>query len=576
MRFDLQSASSDAFYDFPYPADIRLKADGTPEVANFPNPQDKPMLAGLVKIAGEHPGWPTVPVAYFHFDAPIAAQELEHVNPADTSSNILLVDIDPDSPDRGKLVPTIAKIPATDIYVPDNLLAVASFPGVVLNSNRSYAFVIMRGLGDASGEPLGSPLEFEQVKLGRDPGGAEGLAAQYEPLWETLKTIGVDKREVAAATVFTTGDVVQETYDLSQRLLEKYDVELENLEVDPDDGADHDRFCEIVGTVDFPQFQQGTPPFNEDGLFDFGADGLPVEQRKETAKIVITLPKQPMPEGGYPLVMYFHGSGGIAGQVVDRGRVTEPGGEPTKGEGPAYVLAPHGFATVGSSHPLSPDRVPGAGEIAYLNFNNLAATRDTFRQGVVEQRLYLEALTKLQISPDLVASCSGLSLPSGEAAYHFATKPILAMGQSMGGMYTNMIGAVEPRIEAVVPTGAGASGATSSRRPRSSAISRTWQASFWGPRSRSTTCTQPCRSSRRPGKPSSPWSTRPGSPGGTWKVTRCARCTNQWARATATFPRRFITHSAWPTVTRKPGRQSGRRCRLPSRSGASMASRTIR
>src|SRR5690606_19829191 len=156
----------------------------------------------------------------------------------------------------------------------------------------------------------------------------------------------------------------------------------DGLQVDPDDGASHERFCELHGTVDFPQFQTGEPPFDTGGRFVFGGDGLPVEQRKETAKIVITLPKQPMPAGGYPLVMYFHGSGGIASQVVDRGRVTEVGGEPTKGEGPAYVLAAHGFGTVGSSHPLSPDRVPGAGEIAYLNFDNLSATRDTFRQGV--------------------------------------------------------------------------------------------------------------------------------------------------------------------------------------------------
>jgi hypothetical protein len=32
---------------------------------------------------------------------------------------------------------------------------------------------------------------------------------------------------------------------------------------------------------------------------------------------------------------------------------------------------------------------------------------------------------------------------------------VMALGQSMGGMYVNMIGAVEPRVEAVVPTGAG-------------------------------------------------------------------------------------------------------------------------
>ena len=33
--------------------------------------------------------------------------------------------------------------------------------------------------------------------------------------------------------------------------------------------------------------------------------------------------------------------------------------------------------------PLNPERLPGATPTAYLNVNNLAALRDTFRQGPV-------------------------------------------------------------------------------------------------------------------------------------------------------------------------------------------------
>jgi hypothetical protein len=127
----------------------------------------------------------------------------------------------------------------------------------------------------------------------------------------------------------------------------------------------------------------------------------------------------------------------------------------TKGEGPAFVLAPHGIGMAATSLPLNPERLPGAEETAYLNFNNLSAFRDTFRQGVSEQRMFIEALGSLTIPPEVVASCSGLSLPAGETAYHYSLAQLAAQGQSMGGMYTNMIGAVEPKIKAVVPTGAG-------------------------------------------------------------------------------------------------------------------------
>ena len=114
-----------------------------------------------------------------------------------------------------------------------------------------------------------------------------------------------------------------------------------------------------------------------------------------------------------------------------------------------------GIASAGSALPVNPERLPGAGETEYLNLNNLAAMRDTFRQGVIEQRLFIEALRKIQIDPALLAGCDGATLPAGETSFHFSEEDLLAQGQSMGGMYTNMIGSTEPRIQAVVPTGAG-------------------------------------------------------------------------------------------------------------------------
>jgi acetyl esterase/lipase len=299
--------------------------------------------------------------------------------------------------------------------------------------------------------------EFLLAVAGLTPAGVRGAEARdlYRSLWETLDTRGIDRADVAAATVFTTGDVAAEMARIADAIAARHPVEIEDLHLDPDDGAAHERFCELVGTARMPQFQQGTPPFDTQGLFELDGDGVPAAQREEVVPVVLTLPRREMPADGYPLVVYFHGSGGRSSQVVDRGPVTEPGGAPRCGEGPAHVLAAHGFAAVGSAHPLNPERLPGSIPLQYINFANLAAYRDTFRQGTIEQRLLLDAMGRLTIDPALLAACQGPTLPEGAAHFAIRPAPVLAMGQSMGAQYANMVGATNPHVGAVAPTGSG-------------------------------------------------------------------------------------------------------------------------
>ncbi|MCP4444421.1 MAG: hypothetical protein GY811_03630 [Myxococcales bacterium] len=444
-----------SFFDVPFPSDARL-LDGRPDLAGYPNPGDIKLLSDLVPLGEGRNGFSTNMASFFQFTGALSPRVETDVIAAEAASPILLIDVDPDSSERGRLIPTVARTLVKDDYVPENVLAVAPRPGFILSGERTYAMVIMKSLGDAAGEELGVSDVIRTLAAGDVPDGSEGetYSELYQPLWETLTMLSIDSADVAAATVYTTGDVVAELAELSDQMRGEYSVTIDGLEVDADDG-DHERFCEVLGTVDFPQFQVGTPPFQSEGTFSIGDDGLPELQRTEQAGVVLTLPKGEMPVGGYPLAMYFHGSGGLYQQVVDRGRVTEVGGETTKGEGPAFVLAPHGFAMVGSAHPVNPERLPGADDIEYLNLNNLATLPFTFQQGSIEQRLLLDALLEISIPESALEGCTGMSLPSAEGGYRFAEEKIVAMGQSMGGMYTNIIGAIEPRIGAVIPTGAG-------------------------------------------------------------------------------------------------------------------------
>lgn len=460
LDFSADLGSPEHFYDAPYPSDLRLSPAGTPDLSGLPIPSAaEKLVVSLKKIAGERRGFPVISVGYFHFDGPVATSEITEVRAASFDSSIVLVDVDPASPERGKLVPTVASSLLADGYLPDDVLAVAARPGFVLHPSRKYAYVVFREYGDAAGKPLGVSEAMAALARGKAPSGARGeeLRALYAPLAETLTQAGVDPARVAAATVFTTGDVVSDTFALSEKVLAKTSVTIDALTVNAADG-DHPGYCELTGTVSFPQYQQGKPPFDSEGLFALDAEGMPKSDRSELANVVLTIPQgMAIPAKGLPLVLYLHGSGGLPSEATDASKIpaADPESDGPLGAGPASFVAPHGFAMIAASLPFAHDRFPSDNEQSYLNFNNLPAFRDTFRQGILEQRLFLAAAKGLRVPASALAACPGVMLPPGAKDLGFDPDALFAMGQSMGGAYTNYLGALEPRIKAVVPTGAG-------------------------------------------------------------------------------------------------------------------------
>jgi hypothetical protein len=460
--------SPDHFFDMPFPSDARRTATGAPDFSGLANPLSSSVLDGLRKIAMDRKGAPQMPVAYVRFTGPIATQDPATLVTADKASKILLVDLD----GGNALVPVVAQTLDQDSYVPDGVLAVAPRPGFILAPAHKHAVVVMKALGDAQGKPLQAPASFTSLAAG----GATGpVADAFAPLWPALDALGVARADVAVATVFTTGDVASDTAALSTKLAATYQADLTNVHVDPDDGAAHDRYCELQAQITYPQFQGGLPPYDTDGLFHAGPDGLPTKTREESAPVTISMPKSPMPAGGYPLVVYFHGTGGVSDAIADRGLwhfETDPTKCPggaldtwngktgcnTKGLGPAYVVAEHQIGMAAAAMPVNPQRFPaGANKDLpeYFNINNVASLRDIFRQGVIEQRILVDALRRLAVAPAVVAACAGMSLPAGETAFHFRKDQLFAQGQSMGAMYANLVSATDERVQATVATGAG-------------------------------------------------------------------------------------------------------------------------
>lgn len=453
VYFDLDGElTGSTFWNVPFPSDARVDADGTQAYGGFPNVGDIQIVRHLLTLADARVGASTMPAAYFRFAKPTVAFHAEDLIPADLASPILLINVDSDSPNRGQLTPVVAEAFALDFFTPTYLVGVAPWPGFVLEPSTTYAVVVTTDAAPG----LTRPAAIDDLAAGRRPDGARGeaTAVAFAPLWPTLATLGVATDRVLTTTVFTTGDEAALAFARSEAVRDAHDAVISNLHVDTD-GVHTDptsSFCELVGEVRFPQFQTGTPPFSDGGgVFVFDGAGAPMRQRDETVPITITIPAGPMPSSGWPLYQFFHGSGGFSSGLVDLGKTLTPDGEPIVGEGPGFVVARYGIAAVSAALPVNPERVLGASDYAYLNLQNLIAFPYTFQQGVIEQRLLLDAMLALEIPAATLAACRG-----GDTTVHrFDGAKLVAGGQSMGGMYTNLFGAIEPRVPVLVPTGAG-------------------------------------------------------------------------------------------------------------------------
>lgn len=454
LVFDVDAdwTTPDGFYAAPWPLDARVTAEGAPDWRGLPNPNVNVVVEQFKVSTATQRGFPTLPVAYFRFDPPLAELPFPAESAGAPGDEVVLVVVDEASPHRGEQVPVVVQLLEEDPYTPKGVVAVAPRPGFVLRPSTTYGVALRANAAVAPSIMLGTFAAG--IAMGE---AAADVAATFTPLWPALQEMGFAgdaelHTVIAAAAVFTTGDVVKEMGDLAPRVESAHPTTIEDLELRTEPEREHPDLCELRGTMTLPQFQAGDPPFAADGLFVLDGDGLPVVQREETVPVEIFIPKRPMPEGGYPLVISIHGSGGYSDAAI---APLSDDGLQHFGLGPAGNFTHQGMGVATMAMPLNPERYEGATETEYLNPNNFAAMRDTFRQGQLELHLFAEALRGVEIDPALLEGCDGPELPAGETAFRFADEDLAVTGQSMGGMYANQFAATEPRVKVVAPTGAG-------------------------------------------------------------------------------------------------------------------------
>lgn len=357
------------FFDTPFPSDERL-VDGRPSLEGFPGSSDVPLMANYIALAPEMDGWGTNSPVYVRFEEPIDESLLPSAEESVAAgSPVLLVDIDARSNHRGELVPVVAQFwDQADQYGADNLLAVAPLPGFPLRPRTTYALLLRPPLA----RPGALPDDWE-------------TDARYLAVRETLLALDVGTDDLAAIVTFTTQDPARElalvTREIQSGALGRppWEPELSLY----DDRGDYRVF---EGYVTVPVWQRGERPYrSEGGGFAFEGD-RPLVAAWERVRFGLTVPTGDAPEGGWPLVVYSHGTGGDHLSFCDRGSIDE------EGDG----MAARGVAMLGIAQPLHDDRATSdtSAELDTFNYLNPEAGRTSFRQGAADQVWLVERLAE--------------------------------------------------------------------------------------------------------------------------------------------------------------------------------------
>jgi pimeloyl-ACP methyl ester carboxylesterase len=403
----------DGLFGSPGPSDALGPAA---TVAAFPNPSAVDLVEQARGLLAGVDGFATTGGAWFQISEPVDPTTLPDIAGSvgvDASAFIVALD-------TGERVPLeVSFAPDATPFSAPNLVTLLPLQGTPLRPGTTYAAVVTTAVRTTSGEALAPAT---------DDGGFAGAAG---------------------VTVFTTTNPaagLTAARDAAIATLPVIDAPFAQTDVFAD-------FCVYHTTIDMPDYQTGTPPFDAaGGAWVLDASGAPVLQRHETANLVVTVPRTPAPAAGYPLVVFVRTGGGGDRPLVDRGTQPGEGQSPLEpGEGPARYLARAGFAGIEVDGPLGGLRNTTGGDEQFLTFNvgNLSALRDNVRESALELDVIAHVGVALQIA---TTDCAGASATATFDADHVAI-----MGHSMGAWIAPLAAAAEPMVKALVLSGAGGS-----------------------------------------------------------------------------------------------------------------------
>lgn len=433
-----------AFFDLPWPSDVRRNPDGTLDVSEFPQPRENVLVRRyLDAIEADTRGYSVNGGTYLRFSASVDTDTL----PADAlvaqldTASVFLMNVDADSPNVGTRHPVnVSYRDEATRYWPAHCVAVLPVFGIPLEWDTTYAVVITNDVKPEAGGDYERDTDFEAI-LGDGTSDPDVVAARaiHAPALAALATAGVAESDILTMAVFTTSAAYNELLAGRDFLMDEYELPVADVNAwQPNaSAATH---VEVLGEYGpSPIFQQGDLPYmrTEDGGDFEIVDGVPVVQGEFDVRFSLTLPPDtvPMPAEGYPIVLYAHGTGGDYRSYVRNGV--------------GAMLAEQGIAVMGVDQIHHGDRLPGGGDPSLVVFNviNPLSLRDNARQSaldVVQQARLIDGLT-------VPTTVTGRAAP-----VTFDTSKIYFYGHSQGGVNGPLFLAIDDQAQGGVLSGAGA------------------------------------------------------------------------------------------------------------------------
>jgi pimeloyl-ACP methyl ester carboxylesterase len=472
-RFQVPRASvntGDDFYSLPFPNDIRRRDNGKIDLGGHPVPPvalGVPFINRYAEVAqSDLEGFSTNAVAIFRFTH---AYDFGSVGPTGQEGTVRLIDITPASPDYNTERGISWKETKGNLssYVCPHWLGISRPLGNPLLPGNTYAAIVTTGVKvDGSDEGFERDDDFVAMLSDSQPSDPVLRAAwqAYQPLRDWLEDTNENPSQILNAAVFTTQDPEAVIAGLRERVVADVPAQLSDITncsvpgaTSPCEMPDGDEmrgecgnpggadFTEIHARISLPIFQNGTAPYldpEDGGGIELDAQGKPIIVRHEEVCMAISVPDAPPPAGGYPVLIYSHGTGGsFTNTMGSNDFARDLAKSPTPIAVVAIDMPEHGSRRgTGEGADKDPDGL-------FYNFLNPRAARDNVAQGSAD------LLTLVQ----WVVENGGLSAaqsPTGAAVPLDATR-IAMMGHSQGATHTALMVSHEPNVIAVVLSGVG-------------------------------------------------------------------------------------------------------------------------